>query len=490
MMPVIGLPLDRRDGRLKVTGGAKYTAEFSIDNAAHAVVVQSTIPSGEIAGFDLDAAQAVPGLLAILTPDNAPRLQQAAEASNPTAVDVVRVPLLQDNGVYYNGQHIAVVVADTLQRAQHAAALVRAQYRENEAQTRMRDALAEAYPPRHFRNGARPPDSRRGDPEAVFATASARIEASYTTPAEYHNPMEPHATIALWEGEGAGARLTVYNATQYISGTQRTLAVLFGLKPEQVRVLCPFLGGGFGGKGSTWPHVAVAAMAARAVARPVKLVLDRRQMYSSTGHRPETRQHLRIGAEPNGQLLAMTHDTLSQMSPPIIGEFSEPAGLMTEMLYTCPNVAVTHRLVPTNRPLPTYMRSPGEAPGSFALESALDEAPAAVNIDPLELRLRNYAETDPHQDKPFTSKALRECYAAGAQAFGWARRPLEPRAMRDGDTLIGWGMATATRPANWQEAGVCLVFMSDGDVTVQTGSPQIGPRPHTIPAQTPPAPLK
>src|SRR5437764_205730 len=176
--------------------------------------------------------------------------------------------------------------------------------------------------------------------------------------------MEPHATIALWEGDGDGALLTVYNATQYISGTQRTLAVLFQLKPEQVRVLCPFTGGGFGGKGSTWPHVALAAMAARAVGRPVKLVLDRRQMYSSTGHRPETIQHLPIGGEPNGQLVAMSHEPLSQMSPPIIGEFSEPAGLMTEMLYACPNVAVTHRLVPLNRSLPTYMRSPGEAPGS------------------------------------------------------------------------------------------------------------------------------
>src|SRR5207248_6909845 len=193
--------------------------------------------------------------------------------------------------------------------------------------------LAQASSPKHFRTGARPPASRRGDPEAALAMASARIEASYTTPPEYHNAMEPHATIALWEGDGDSARLTVYNATQYISGTQRTLAVLFQLKPEQVRVLCPFTGGGFGGKGSTWPHVALAAMAARAVGRPVKLVLDRRQMYSSTGHRPETIQHLRIGAEANGRLVAMTHDTLSQMSPPIIGEFTEPAGLMNEFLY-------------------------------------------------------------------------------------------------------------------------------------------------------------
>jgi xanthine dehydrogenase YagR molybdenum-binding subunit len=482
-MPAIGLPLDRRDGRLKVTGRAKYAAEFAIDNLAHAVIVQSTIPSGAVVGFDLAAAQAVPGVLAILTPDNAPRLQQAPQASNPPAPDVLRIPLLQDNGIYYNGQHIALVVADTLERAQHAAALVKVQYREGEAQIRMQDGLAEAYPPKHFRNGARSPDSRRGDPEAALAMASARIDTRYTTPPEYHNPMEPHATIALWEGEGENARLTVYNATQYISGTQRALSVLFQLKPEQVRVICPFTGGGFGGKGSTWPHVALAAMAARVVGRPVKLVLDRRQMYSSTGHRPDTMQHLQVAADSDARLVAMTHDTLSQMSPPIIGEFTEPAGLITEFLYACPNVAVTHRLVPLNRPLPTYMRSPGEAPGSFALESALDELAAELKVDPLELRLRNYAETDPHEDKPFTSKSLRECYSAAAQAFGWSGRPLEPRTMRDGDTLIGWGMASATRPANWQETGVRLVFAPNGDVTLQTGSHDIGTGTYTIAAQ-------
>jgi xanthine dehydrogenase YagR molybdenum-binding subunit len=483
MAAVTGLPLDRRDGRLKVTGRAKYAAEFEIDNLVHAVIVQSTIPSGTIAAFDLAAAQAAPGVLTILTPENAPRLQPAAEGTNPTAPEVLRIPLLQDTGVYYNGQHIAVVVADTLERARQAATLVKVTYREGEAQIRIGDALAEAYPPKHFRNGARPPDSRRGDPEGALAASPVRLDAEYATPTEHHNPMELHATTALWEGEGEGQRLTVYNATQYISGTQQTLSKLFGLKPEQVRVICPFTGGGFGCKGSTWPHVALAAMAARAIGRPVKLILDRRQLFSSTGHRPETIQKLRIGASSDGHLLALTHDVWSQMSPPVIGEFSEPAGLITEMLYACPNVAVTHRLVPTNRPLPTYMRAPGEAPGSFALESALDELAAAVKLDPLELRLLNYTDTDPHEDKPYTSKALRQCYAAGAEAFGWSRRTAEPSSMRDGDTLIGWGMATATRPANWQEAGVRLVFTGDGDVTVQTGSHEIGTGTYTIVAQ-------
>lgn len=483
MSLVTGLPLDRRDGRVKVTGRAKYAAEFAIDGAAHAVVVQSTIPSGTLVGFDLAAAQAVPGVLAILTPDNTPLLAGAAETSNPTASDVIRIPLLQDQNVYYNGQHVAVVVADTLERAQQAAALVKIDYREAEAQIEMRGALGEAYAPKHFRNGARSPDSRRGDPEGALAMAPVRLDVTYSTPAEHHNPMEPHATIALWDSEGEGARLTVYNATQYISGTQHTLSVLFGLKPEQVRVICPFLGGGFGCKGTTWPHVALAAMAARVVGRPVKLVLDRSQMYASTGHRPDTIQRLRLGAGEDGRLVALTHDVLSRMSAPAIGEFCEPAGLISELLYACPNVAVSHRLVPVNRPLPTYMRAPGEAPGSFALEGALDELAVAVKLDPLELRLRNYADRDQHEDKPFSSKSLRQCYEAGARAFGWEARRPEPRSMRDGDVLVGWGMASATRSANWQETNVRLLFTADGEVTVQCGSHDIGTGTYTIAAQ-------
>ena len=478
MALVTGLPISRRDGRLKVTGRAKYAAEFAIDNIAHAVLVQSTIASGNIAGFDLSAAQQVPGVLTILTPDNAPRL-----AKTQTDGQLVTVPLLQDKGVYYNGQHIAVVVADTLERAQQAAELVKVQYNEGEALLRMEDALGEAYPPKHFRNGARPPDSRRGDPEAALAAAPVKLDLHFVTPTEYHNPMEPHATIVVWDGEGDSARLTVYNATQYISGTQQTLATLFGLKPEQIRVICPFLGGGFGGKGSTWPHVALAAMAARAAARPVKLVLDRSQMPSSTGHRPQTIQHLRVGAEANGRLVALSHDVFSQMSAPIIAEYSEPAALMTEMMYACPNVAVTHRVVPINQPLPTYMRAPGEAPGSFALETAMDELAAAVKVDPLELRMLNYTESDPSEDKPFSSKSLRQCYAAAAESFGWSQRSPEPGSMRDGRTRIGWGMATATRAATWLETNLRLVFTGDGSVTVQCGSHDIGTGTYTILAQ-------
>jgi xanthine dehydrogenase YagR molybdenum-binding subunit len=347
----------------------------------------------------------------------------------------------------------------------------------------MVDALEDAYVPKHFRNGARPPDSRRGAPEAAFAAAPIRVEATYTTPLEYHNPMEMHATIAVWEGQGENRHLTVYNATQAIDGNRDALAKLLGLKPEQVRTICPFTGGGFGCKGNTWPHVVLAAMAARAVGRPVKLVLTRAQMFSSTGYRPRTIQELRLGADRNGRLVSLAHHGFSQMSMPMLGEFAEPVGLASEMLYACPNAAVTHRLVPLNAPLPTYMRAPGESSGSFALESAMDELAAAAGLDPLDLRLRNYAEVDPHEDKPFSSKSLRQCYAAGAEAFGWSRRSPEPRSMRDGPVLIGWGMATASYPANRSAAGARIAFEADGNVVVQSATQDLGTGTYTVMAQ-------
>ncbi len=480
MNPVTGQPIDRRDGRLKVTGHAKYAAEFDIDNVAHAVLVESTITSGTVTGFDLNAAQLAPGVIAILTTGNAPRLpQRTSPGQNEATGNVIGIPLLQDNRVRYNGQHVGLVVADTLERAQYAASLVKVRYHEDEAAIRMADMLGEAYVPKHFRNGSRPPDTRRRDPERAWEEAPIHLDLTYTTPVENHNPMEPHATIALWEGD----RLAVYNATQGIDASQHSLSVLFGMKPEQIRVICPFLGGGFGCKGVTWPHVALTAMAARQVGRPVKLVLTRAQMYTSNGYRPQTIQHIKISATQDGRLTSLQHHTIANMSTPDIGEFAEPSGLISEMLYACPNVAVTHRLVSLNRPLPTFMRAPGEASGSFALESAIDELAAAAGIDPIEIRLRNYADIDPHEDKPFSSKALHQCYRAGAEAFGWANRSPQPGSMRDGDVLIGWGMATATYPVNRSKSSARVIFDSDGGVVVQAATQDLGTGTYTIMAQ-------
>ncbi len=484
MTLVTGMPVDRRDGRLKATGRAKYAGEFAIDNLVHAALVQSTIASGGITGFDLAAASAVPGVLTIITPENAPRLQPETPASQrETAGPPVAYPLLQDMNIYYNGQHIAVAVADRLEAAIEASERVRVSYSESEAQIRMEDALGDAYAPKNFRQGKRPPDSRRGDPEAALAAAPIRIDAVYTTPVEHHNPMEPHAVIALWRGDGPGAELTVYSATQGIDATQNALARVFGLKPQQVRVICPFVGGGFGCKGNTWPHVMLAAMAARVVSRPVKLTLTRAQMFSSNGYRPRTVQHVRLGADRDGRLLALVHEGLTQNSRPEVGEFSEPVGLISEMLYACPNAAVSHRLVPVNMPLPTYMRAPGESSGSFALESAMDELAFAAKIDPIALRLRNYAETDPHEDKPFSSKSLRECYRLGAELFGWQQRLPEPRSMRDGNALVGWGMASATYPTNRSAAQARIIFEADGSVVVQSATQDLGTGTYTVMAQ-------
>ena len=474
MQALLGQPIDRRDGRLKVTGRARYAAEFPAENLAHAALVGSTIGAGSIAAFDLGAAQKMPGVLAIITPDNAPKL-----ATDTKNTHIITAPLLQDGNVVFNGQPIAVVVADTLERALAAAAAVRVTYHQGEPSTDMAARLDQAYVPKNFRDGAHPPDSSRGDPDGAFNAAPVKLEVTYETPVEHHNPMEPHATLARWDGD----RLTVWTATQGISPAHASFATLFKVDPTQMRVICPYVGGGFGCKGTTWPPATLAALAARVVGRPVRLVLTRAQMYTNNGYRPATIQKLRLAAGNDGKLLAIRHDGITSMSQPSLGEFAEPVGLATEMLYACQNVAITHRLVALNAPLPTYMRAPGEASGVYALEAAMDELAAQLKLDPLELRLRNYAETDPSDNRPFASKVLRACYQQGAAAFGWASRPLQPGTLRDGRDLVGLGMATATYPTNRMPASATVRLRADGSAIVQCGTQDIGTGTYTVLAQ-------
>ena len=473
-MPYIGQPIDRVDGHLKVTGRAKYAAEFAVPDVVHAVLVQSTVGSGAVLDFNLDEAKSMPGVLSIVTPQNA--LKLATKGGGP---QTVRAPLLQDMNIAFNGQHIAIVIANTLEQADDAASRIQVKYRRDEPVTSMESVLGQAYPPKQFRNGERPPDSMRGNPDENFSSGAAKVDATYVTPMEHHNPMEPHATIARWDGD----RLTIWTATQGISGAQSTLAALFDIDPANVRVICPYVGGGFGCKGSTWPPATLAAMAAKIVNRPVKLVVTRAQMFTSNGYRPRTIQKLRFAADDEGRLVSMRHDGFSQMSLPMLGEFSEPVGLATEMLYSCPNVAVTHRLVPTNASLPTYMRAPGLASGNFALESAIDELAVALRMDPLEFRLRNYADADPHENKPFASKMLRDCYQQGADAFGWSRRSPEPRSMRDGNVLLGWGMATSTYPTHRMPASARVRVGANGTALVQVGTQDLGTGTYTVMSQ-------
>jgi xanthine dehydrogenase YagR molybdenum-binding subunit len=332
--------------------------------------------------------------------------------------------------------------------------------------------------PQNFRGGERSPDSKRGDPDAAFAAAPIKIDQTYTSPVEHHNPMEPHAAIASWEGE----ELTLYHSTQGVMGSRQRVSDLLGVPQENIHVISDYVGGGFGCKGSCWPHVTLTAMAARMARRPVRLVLTRRQMFYSNGYRSKTIQRLRLAADEQGKLLAIIHDGKSQTS--FIGEFIEPVALATEMMYSCPSVAISHRVARINAGMPTFMRAPGEATGMYALESAMDELAYAVGIDPIELRLRNYAAIDESKNLPFTSKELRACYGQGAEAFGWSRRNPKPRSMSDGQgRLIGWGMASATYPANRGKAAATVRIERDGRVTVRSATQDIGTGTYTTMTQ-------
>ena len=469
---MIGDATMRVDAPIKTQGRARYAAEFVQPGMVHVTMVLSTIARGRITGLETAAAWSSPGVLAIITADDADHLhvQKAGEQT-------VTAPLLQNDHVRFQGQPIALVVAATLEASQHAASLVLARYHRAHPVTDVNAALGDAYVPSDFRGGRLPPDSHRGHPDDAFAGAPVTIDAVYETPAEYHNPMEPHATIAAWSGN----RLTVWTATQGVSGVQETLAAFFRLPADQVRVVCPYVGGGFGSKGNAWPPITLAAMAARHVGRPARLELTREQMYSNNGYRPQTRQTIKLGADHDGKLLALRHDGVTQTCEPALGEFAEPVATASRLLYACDNVATTHRLVATNYGLPTYMRAPGEASGVFAIECAMDELAAAVGMDPLALRLANYAEHDRDSDKPFSSKHLREAYAKGADMFGWHRRTAVP--VRDGNVLVGLGMATATYPANRSPASARVRLRADGTALVQSGTQDIGTGTYTIMAQ-------
>lgn len=454
-MKIIGQGMDRTDGRLKVTGAAIYSAEHPVPGLAQAVMVRSTIPSGRIVEIDDAAARAMPGVLLVMTHLNPPR-----------------TTLLQDDRVQYNGQPVAVVVADTLEHAQDAARHLRIRYAARPAVLSFRQAKANLRKP-----AGQSADSGRGNVADGMRRSVATIDAVYTTPLESHNPMEPHATIAAWEGNA----LTLYDSTQSIAGVRKAAAKAFGITAENVKVICPFVGGGFGGKGTAWPHVMLTAMASKLAGRPVKLALERAQMAGPVGARPMTEQHIRMGATADGKLVAVIHDTISSTS--FIDDFPELCTGVTRRLYDSDSVQTTQRMATLNLGPPTFMRAPGEATGSFALESALDELAYALHIDPIQLRLRNYAERDPEKDLPWSSKSLRECYRVGAERFGWSRRTAEPRSMRDGRTLVGWGMATATYPAYRSPAKASASIRADGTALVRSGTHDLGTGTYTVMTQ-------
>jgi xanthine dehydrogenase YagR molybdenum-binding subunit len=474
-MSLIGQPINRTDGRLKVTGAARYSAEHPLPLLAHAVLVTSTIPAGRIAGIDSAVPAKMPGVLLVMTHLNAPGLPAGgkAGAGSPPAGRVMN--LLQEDRIYYNNQPIAVVVADTLEHARAAAQRLRINYQRHDATLDFDQAKRTAHKPEKVKQEQ--PDSKRGDLEAGLGSAAVQVNAVYTTPMEHHNPMEPHATIAAWDGD----HLTLYDSTQYVSGVRKTVARTLDIPPDKVRVICPYVGGGFGCKGSVWSHVVLAAMASRQVGRPVKLVLERPQMFGPVGGRPNTEQRLAIGAGPDGGLAAIRHDVTASTS--FMEDWIEPAALTTRMLYECANQQTSHRLAKLNIGTPTFMRAPGEATGTFALESALDELAYALNMDPVQLRLKNHADTDPDQGRPWSSKSLRECYRTGGERFGWARRTPQPRSMRANGKLVGMGMATATYPANRSQASAKARILPDGTAIVSSGSQDLGTGTYTVMTQ-------
>ena len=474
-MNVIGAPINRTDAWAKVSGAAQYTAEHQVEGLTHAVLVTSTIPSGRVLRIDDTDAKQVPGLLLVMTPQNVMRLPKETKDGKVQPPIGRRLTLLQEDDVYYNNQPIAVVVADTFEHAREAAARLRVEYEHKDALLDFEQAKQKLDVPEKVLTEST--DTRRGDIVDGFLTGPVRLDHIYTTPVENHNPLETHATIAEWDGD----KLTMYESTQYMKGVQRITAAIFGIPPENVTAICPYTGGGFGSKGSLWSHGPLTAMAAKMLGRPVKLSLDRNQMFGPVGQRPNTEQRFRLAAKEDGQLTASAHDTIAYTS--VLEKWIEPCGIMTRMMYESPNQETTHRLAKLNRGTPTFMRAPGEASGSFALESAMDELAYKLGMDPLDLRLKNYTERDPGKDLPWSSKSLRQCYEIGAERFGWKERNPQPRSMRRGDKLIGWGMATATYPTN-RSAGECSAcLLPDGSAVFRSATQDLGTGTYTVMTQ-------
>jgi xanthine dehydrogenase YagR molybdenum-binding subunit len=460
----IGQPLTRRDGVLKVTGKARYAADNHPPGMVHAVMAVASIARGRVASLDVVAAKHHPGVVEVMTPQNRPALADDPDAkTNPF---MFRLDALQNDRVRYVNQPIAVVIAETLEAATEGARLLSPRYDEEPARTGL-DAGDSFVPP--VVGVGHPAVVTHGDAEAALASAALTIDATYETPPQYHNPMEPHAIVVSWDGD----RLSIDTPTQGLALTQGRIAGLFGIPPANIHIRSPFLGGGFGCKGLISGPVVLGILAAKLVDRPVKLVLRREQMFGPVGHRSPSRQRLRIGASRDGRLAAIDHR--ARIATSSFDDFFEPAADASHSLYASDVITTSHEAVRLDTGTPLFMRAPGEATGSLALECAIDEAAHAFGMDPLAFRLKNYAEVEPITAKPFSSKALRECYARGADAFGWSKRPPAPRQMRDDNGfLVGWGMGSAIFPALMFAGQARAVIRRDGSGVMETGAHDMG----------------
>jgi xanthine dehydrogenase YagR molybdenum-binding subunit len=464
---LIGPGVDRVDGPLKVTGAAAYPADFGYPDMVHAVLVRATVAAGRIRDVQTTAAEAAPGVLAVITHRNAPRLNRGPD----TPVWRQPPPPLQDDRILHYGQYVGLVVAETAEEANAAGRLVEVDYEAAEPLLELDDPRAEVV---------RNPwgmDAHRGDTEAGQASGDAVVDARYTTPDETNNPMGLFATVAVWDGDS----LTVHDSSQWPHSVRATLAAAFSVPESGIRVLSPFVGGGFGAGLRVWPHVVLTALAARTTRRPVKLVLTRPEMFTGIGHRTRTAQHIRLGADRSGQLTVLDH--VAETSIAMEDDNWEPVAADSAWAYACPNVDVRDSQARLNIPPPTSMRAPGQAQGNFALESALDELSYALGVDPLELRLRNYAEVQPQLGLPWSSKALRACLEQGAERFGWSARDPRPGSMRDGNWLVGYGMAGVSffwfQPPCQARASI----RADGTAYVRSSATDIGTGTYTVMTQ-------
>ena len=465
---LIGKPLDRIDGRDKVTGAATFTAEFPLENLVYASLALSTIAKGSIKKIDVKAAETAPGVLAVITHKNAPKMKDPPLFSPKGGNDAAgsKANVVNTDLIFWNGQPVGVVVADTLERAEHAASLVKIEYHLDPAELSFAGAKTHPEIPKNIMGEET--EVSRGNAEAALAGAKFETDHVYVTPRYNHNAIELHATTAAWNGE----KLTVYDTSQFVRGVADSLAKMFSLKKEDVRVLAPFVGGGFGGKGSMWGHVQLCVLAAKVVGRPVKLVLTREDVFRIVGGRTPSEQRVALGADENGKLLALIHTGVTATS--FTNDFAEQFSFPARHLYAAENFYVNQSLVRLDTTPNSFMRAPGESIGTFALESAIDELSYELGLDPIELRLRNDPEKDPAKGIEFSARHLKEAYGLGAEKFGWANRPAQPRSQRDGKWLIGQGVATAFYPAYRFPAGARVRLNADGTAVVQSGAQEMG----------------
>ncbi|MEH2575460.1 xanthine dehydrogenase YagR molybdenum-binding subunit [Bradyrhizobium sp. AZCC 1708] len=471
MAAYIGSATSRVDGRAKVTGEAKYAGEFNVPGLVHGYVVESTIPKGRIVRIDTSGALEVDGVIDVLTHRNRPQMADKDDAYKDEVATEKGSPYrpLYDDIVLFSGQPLALVLAEDWETARVAASMVKVEYQKEPHVTDLHAERSRAF-------AIDAPEKPRGDAEKAFASAALRHAAEYFIPTEHHNPMELFASTAIWED----GRLTVYDKTQGVQNVQQYLCGVFKMKPDAVRVMSPYMGGGFGSGLRPQYQVVLAVLAARALKRPVRVMLSRAQMYA-LGHRPATIERLALGANSDGTLDAMTHEAIAVTSQ--FEEFARNDTGWGNLLYKSPNAKFEHKLVMLDVPTSCDMRAPGAATGVYALECAMDELAVALKMDPVQLRLQCYSDRDQGADIPYTSKQLRECYRQGAAAFGWDKREAEPRSMREGNDLVGWGMASGVWEALQMPATVRIVLTANGHAEVATAASDIGTGTYTIMAQ-------